>query len=239
MSFDNTTLLQGEFRLCTPASLLFQKPLRSTGPLLALLVGGSTMNIKIIALASTVLAVSGAHAEMFTARATSVDGVGFTHNLLLGQIDGLAGHKIVIQTLGLGGDADVASGKQVFSAVGAGLNFTWGAGQEQNPPFQLNYVLDPTPQTSVNGRGFSYLNVDSQLTTPGVGQAVSIYWRGTADWDGRYTQDTDILGNVFNDSAVPASARAWIQYQYQPVPEPCALAGIAVGIAGLIRRRRR
>lgn len=170
--------------------------------------------------------VSGA--ELLTGVVRSIDGgAGFDKNLLVGVIPGRANMQVRIMRLGIGGDADQSSGKQAFQAIGAGLSFTWGAGQEVNPPFPLDYVLSPTTQTgSPNGRSLSY---SSPLDLRGMaGQSISIKWRGTADWDGRFTQDTDILGNAFDDAPYYSSARAWVQYDYLPVPEPGSLAGLAL-----------
>src|SRR5688572_5445392 len=109
------------------------------------------MNIKIIAIVAMAGTALSAQALLISGRATSVDGVGCNHNLLLGTLEGKSNFKINILKIGIGGDADNASGKQAFAMQGGGLDFTWGAGQEQNPPFALTYVLNPTQETSANG----------------------------------------------------------------------------------------
>lgn len=177
-------------------------------------------------------------AEVFTKMVSTRDGTGYDKNLLLGALAGRSNMRINIVRIGIGGDADANSGKQVFQAIGGGLDFVWAAGQDVNPPFDMDYVLAPTTLTQGYGRSLSLLSITGQqLAMPG--QSVDVVWRGTADWDGWYTYDTDPFGTILDDQRYRGSARAWMQYQYLPVPEPAALACLAVGLVTLRRRAKR
>ncbi|MFY9235123.1 MAG: PEP-CTERM sorting domain-containing protein [Fimbriimonadaceae bacterium] len=196
------------------------------------------MKAKPILLFASLCATSLGQALVFSAPVRSTDGVGFDEQLLLGTIEGRANERISILRIAIGGDADANSGKQAFQAVGGGIDFVWAAGQQVNPPFSLDYVLDPTVQTTGDGRTLSHLGIAGEQIAA-AGASVDIIWRGTADWDGRWTLDTDPLGSLIDDSALRASARAWVQYEYEPVPEPASIAAFALGLGALMRRRRR
>ena len=66
-------------------------------------------------------------------------------------------------------------------------------------------------------------------------------WDFHNDWDGRYTSDTDLLGNVFSDTSYPSSVRAWVQFDIvkaapkQPIPEPSSIAIMLLGLMGMRR----
>ncbi|HVL40365.1 MAG TPA: hypothetical protein VM328_13330 [Fimbriimonadaceae bacterium] len=166
--------------------------------------------------------------------------LGSTHlqNKLLGSIDGQADHRIHILAIGIGGDANISSGNQIFKAVGGGLDFSWTAGQNRfGAPFTPTYTLQPTPLTQAPfGFGFTYLGVDLWADE---GASLEVRWLGTADWDGCYTYGVDLKGTLFNDSAIPNSARGWILYELvrtpAAVPAPGALLSFALGF-GLRRR---
>lgn len=196
------------------------------------------MHVKPAVLALALCAGAAAQPLVFTAAVTSVDGTGFDKHKLLGTIEGRAGYQVSILRIGVGGDADANSGKQAFQAVGGGMDFVWAAGQEVNPSFGMDYVLNPTWQTTGNGRSLSYLSIAGEQMAS-AGASVDIVWRGTADWDGWYTLDTDPLGNVIDDSQLRASARGWVEYEYTPVPEPTVLVALAASCGALAARRRR
>jgi hypothetical protein len=194
------------------------------------------MNARFVVAFAALGVLTSAHGLVLTGVARSIDGSGFNHNLLLGTIQGQAGYRIKIDRIGIGGDADAASGKQAFRAIGGGLNFVFAAGQNQNPPFAMDYVLAPTSQTSgAHGRSLSLMWLNDVLAQPG--ESVELRWLGTADWDGHYTVDTDPMGTNIDDSRLLASARAWVQYSYVPVPEPCGIGAVIVGLSVIGRRR--
>ncbi len=125
----------------------------------------------------------------------------------MGTIPAQAGKKIVISKIGICGDSDATSGPNVFSAKGAGLDFTWASGQNQPA---CTYFLSPTPPKNAS-RGFTFKAVSH---VGNVGEAVSVTWESHIDYDGLYCTDTDELGNVYNDVG-GSSVRVWVLYQYQ------------------------
>lgn len=171
-------------------------------------------------------------------------------NLLLATIPALPGQSIRIIRVGIGGDAEANSGPQAFQIVGAGLNFTWGAGQALSPQVPLDYTLAPTVVqggSPSNGRGFTYSPDLNQVGA--AGQPVQIRWRGTSDWDTNFTWGTDSQGIVFDDSGVDVccSARAWVLYEIVgqatavPTQSETALAALVgmMALAGLYALGRR
>ena len=124
----------------------------------------------------------------------------------LGSIPGKPGASILIKRIGICGDADSGSGPARFSVNGAGLGFSWAAGQYQ--PGQTHW-LGTTPNVGGSARGFTYANVSY---TGAVGQGVNVVFDLQNDWDGRYCNATDAHGNSYSDSS--STARVWIEYQY-------------------------
>lgn len=196
------------------------------------------MNWKLTILASAAVLPTAGRCLVFTNMVKTLDGTGYDKNLMLGTLAGHANERISITRIGIGGDADKNSGKQVFQAVGGGLSFIWAAGQDVSPPFDMDYVLAPTTTTQGYGRSLSLQSIaGQQIAMPG--QSVDIVWRGTADWDGWYTYDTDPFGTLFDDHRYRGSARVWVEYSYMPVPEPAAIAGLGIGLLTLGRRLRK
>lgn len=162
-------------------------------------------------------------------------------DILTETLAGVADKQIRVLRVGIGGDADAASGPIGYRAIGGGLDFTWAAGQAISGPAPT-YALDPTTPTNAgSGRGFTYSGELSLLLE--VGQALSIYSDYRLDGDGRYAFGTDLLGNSYDDSGSPSSHRPWVLYEYVDarVPEPGTWAMMILGFAstGAALRRRR
>jgi hypothetical protein len=163
-------------------------------------------------------------------------------DILVEMLAGASGKQIKILKLGIGGDADQGSGPIGFRAIGGGVDFTWAAGQETHFGSDIpTYKLAPTPETVSSGRGFSYSGDLSLVLNEGAG--LEIYSDFRRDFDGRYTIGSDLLGNNYDDSAVPSSFRPWVLYEYvdvAAVPEPATwlmmISGFAV-IAATMRLR--
>jgi cysteine-rich repeat protein len=130
-----------------------------------------------------------------------------TPPLAVGSIPGKVGKKIVIQKVGMCGDSDATSGPNVFSVSGAGLSFTWAAGQSNPGP---THWLNPVPVSGAS-RGFSYADVNYAGQ---VGQGVTVSWDTHVDWDGLRCTGTDMMGNIYDD-ATASSLRVWLLYGYQ------------------------
>jgi hypothetical protein len=214
---------------------------------------------RIVALASAALLAMGAlglaapaaaQQQVFSAMVSSgISGGGLDPDYLVGTIPGSAGRQIRIIRVGLAGDATDQSGPHAFQAVGAGLDFTWGAGQVSLEPLvPLDYDLAPTVLqigSPEPGRGFTYSGDINQ--TGASGQPVQIRWRGTRDWDGLYAWGTDSRGTAFDDSATTSSARVWVLYEYlgEPTAVPTqgdaalALLALLVALAGVVALNRR
>jgi hypothetical protein len=115
---------------------------------------------------------------------------------------------------------------------GAGLDFSWSAGQRTNG---ATYSLGGTPEVGVFGaRGFVYQQVSEWATDSGE---VAIFWLGNDDADGYRTYGTDKLGNFYDDPG--DSSRAWVRYELVAVPEPGTWALVALGVTVFAWKRRR
>ncbi|MCK6551781.1 hypothetical protein L6R52_38460, partial [Myxococcota bacterium] len=148
---------------------------------------------------------------------TAVSPAAATPVVSLGQIPALPGKRVQIVRIAICGDADATSGLQGFRAFdGRGLDFTWGAGQ--NNPNNVTYLLSPTLPTVGSGRGFSYRSVN-HYGAPGAPVSVNFEYRN--DWDGRFCQATDERGWSYTDAA--STARAWVRYRYI---DQCAIDGL-------------
>src|SRR5688572_16729612 len=111
----------------------------------------------------------------------------------VGSIPGSPGSLIEIVNIAIGGDADATSGDAVFRLVGGGLDFTWTSGQSGTI---ATYDLGATPPTGPGSdRGFTYSGPISFFATEGT--SLNIFFVAHFDFDGRFTNATDILGNVF------------------------------------------
>lgn len=212
---------------------------------------GALAGVALLAMAALgAAAPAAAQQQVFTAMVSSlISGGGIDPDYLVGTIPGSAGRPIRIIRVGLAGDATDESGPHAFQAVGAGLDFTWGAGQvSQSPLVPLDYDLAPTVVqvgSPSSGRGFTYSGDINQ--TGANGQSVQIRWRGTRDWDGLYAWGTDSRGTAFDDSGTSASARVWVLYEYLgeaaavPTQGDAALALLAllVALAGVVALSRR
>jgi hypothetical protein len=205
-----------------------------------------------VALLAAVAAAPATAVPLVLAPAVSSDdsASGSDPDLLIATIPALPGQSIRIIRVGIGGDAEASSGPQAFQILGAGLNFTWGAGQPNPPQVPLDYTLAPTVAqggSPSNGRGFTYSADLNQ--TGAAGQSIQVRWRGTSDWDGNFTWGTDSQGNVFDDSGVEVccSARAWVLYEIVgqavavPTQSETALAVLVgmIALAGLCTLGRR
>jgi len=125
----------------------------------------------------------------------------------LGTIAGYPGLSIHITKLGICGDSDSGSGPNQFQVNGAGLNFTWEAGQSVHGS---THVL-PHTNPSGSGNGFTYAAVN-YVASPG--QSATVTWTYHYDWDGSGQCDaTDSEGNAYNDPNT--SVRAWVLYTYK------------------------
>ncbi len=174
-----------------------------------------------------------------------MDGVNFhqgeLYDTAVATIEGRAGERILITRLGIGGDADADSGDALFRlhSTHATANFHFaggqGAGMQWGSVGEIAHRLDPTPNVDASGRGFSLLDVSYLLKE---GEGFTLNFRGTKDWDGRYTYAADPLGNFFDDSSVGSSLRGWIEFQVVPVPEPMTLAVLAPLALWRARRKR-
>lgn len=174
-----------------------------------------------------------------------MDGVSFhqgeLYDTAVASIEGRTGERILITRLGIGGDADESSGDALFRLHSTGLstNFHFaggqGAGMQWNAVGSIAHRLDPTPNVDASGRGFSLIDVAYLLEE---GEGFTLNFRGTKDWDGRYTYATDPLGNFIDDSTVGSSIRGWVEYQIVPVPEPATLAILAPLALLKLRRKR-
>ncbi len=127
----------------------------------------------------------------------------------IGTIAAKAGATIVIDKLGICGDADASSGPVRYHAFGGGLDFTWAAGQNNNPG--STHFLPPTQSTGGQGRGFTYADVNYKAQ---VGQSVSVEYEFTNDGDGLHCTGTDVEGNSYNDSK-SSSSRGWVRWHYE------------------------
>jgi hypothetical protein len=158
--------------------------------------------------------------------------------VFIGTIPGTPGMYIHILELGIGGEPDAFSGPTIYSGIGSGLDFSWGAGQS---PFSATYVLDPTSPVAgpPGARGFTYQDVS--LFSTEVGGALDIRALSSEDSDGLFTYATDARGTFFDDSATPGSSRVWLSYEYTTVPEPStwALFGVGGALAFVFRRKWR
>ena len=108
---------------------------------------GALAGVALLAMAALgAAAPAAAQQQVFTAMVSSlISGGGIDPDYLVGTIPGSAGRPIRIIRVGLAGDATDQSGPHAFQAVGAGLDFTWGAGQvSQSPLVPLDYDLAPT-----------------------------------------------------------------------------------------------
>jgi len=204
-----------------------------------------TNRLLIIALVAALL--GSANAQSFvTARVTGVQfQQGGLYDQTVASVTGSADQRIRITRIGIGGDADSQSGDALFRIVSQNgtTDFQYVAGQgDVNTGMSwygvgtINHRLTGTPIYDGSARGFSVLDVDYLLE---AGEGFNLNFRGTRDWDGRYTRDTDPLGNSFDDSAVASSIRGWVQYEMMPVPEPSLLLGLGLFVPAFLRRRRR
>jgi hypothetical protein len=175
---------------------------------------------------------------------TTLTGVHTTQPAVkIGDITGQAGQSIVIDMLGIGGDADSFSGPNIYRLVGGGIDITWGAGNGQGA-FSATYVLDPTPDAAgptISARGFSYMDIN---LVAALGASLEVFWVSHFDYDGRYTYATDALGNFYNDSAFTSSIRPWIAYDMAslspvPLPAPVFLLALALGVLAIGARWRK
>ena len=129
----------------------------------------------------------------------------------IGTIPGQPGLKVVIEKVGICGDADEDSGPKRFKASGAGLDVSWQAGQNQS--CNANYWLGFAPHTgNPSATKFVYADVNQSSD---VGASVTVAIDCNNDWDGNYCHDTDLKGNAYNDSADNVSVRGWVLYHYE------------------------
>ena len=179
------------------------------------------------------LASTAAEAQMlvFTGRVLANTDEMFFSPLSVGAIPGVAGSRIHVLELGIGGDADAESGPALFSALGGGLDFSWSAGKG---PVGASYTLSPTTGT-LSARGFSYLPV-SLWAEPDA--PLKIQWQGTRDNDLLYTYGNDSQGTFFDDSLFPGSMRVWLRYEIVAVPEPSAVC-LVMGLLPFMLTRSR
>ena len=140
---------------------------------------------------------------------TAVTPTAATPPIALGTIPGVPGRRVRIIKLGICGDADATSGQQGFRASdGAGMSFTWGAGQ--NNSGNVTYVLAPTPVVTGSARGFSYQTVDILAAS---GASVAIEFALRFDFDALFCGASDENGTAFADAA--STTRAWVKYRYE------------------------
>jgi len=192
----------------------------------------------------TALSAHGFSQSFVSARVTGTQFLqGELYDTTVATVSGIAGQRLRINAIAIGGDADINSGDALFhvrSGSGA-TDFQFVAGQggintgmAWSGVGSIAHRLAATPDGAGSARGFSLLAVDYVLEE---GEGFDLRFRGTRDWDGRYTMDIDPLGNLVDDSAVASSIRGWVQYEVMPVPEPLTLIGLAF-LAPAIRRRR-
>ncbi len=147
-------------------------------------------------------------------------------NVLVGTIDLQAGESINVTRLGIGGDSTAASGDNRFRMVGAGLDFTWIAGQQSTA---ADFRLAPAPSG-----GFSFTNPGDVNFTSLEGQTISIFWDYHFDFDGGNSVNaTDPLGNSFNDTSFAAAIRPWLQFEFNNASVPEANSFLLMLLGGL------
>jgi hypothetical protein len=132
----------------------------------------------------------------------------------MATIPGVAGRRIRISRVGICGDSDTTSGPNLFAASdGAGMSFSWWAGQSTPSSTGTTYALAACPSSgtgSVSGRGWSYQTVDH---VGAVGASVTVRWDYHLDWDGRYCEAAAEDGTSYVDAA--STVRALVKWRYE------------------------
>ncbi len=183
---------------------------------------------------SAILIDSGNGQFVFSERVSTTllanPGTGGATNTFVGTIDDLGASSIHIVRIGIGGDSAQASGDNRFRVQGGGLDFTFTAGQSATA---ADFDLGFTPQLNGQAHGFVYQEVD---LVANAGEDLTVSWNFHNDNDGFFTQDTDVLGNFFNDSDASSSSRVWIQFEVLggAVPEPSSMISLALGICSML-----